>query len=142
MTAVPRRTPDGSGSWPETVSELAAETNRIARRLRGLSEPRLRRPLPPYGTVADAAHLLAQALADAAQGVEGRGHPSITRRTVPRLSVHAAGDQVAVTAGDLLAALGGLGPDDEVWAGDGRTSAHRLAADALRLAHEIKLAID
>ncbi|MGH3096316.1 MAG: hypothetical protein ACRDMV_10005 [Streptosporangiales bacterium] len=139
---MPAGSRDDNGRWTETIDELAAETGRVARRLRGLSEPRLRRRLAPYGTVADAGHRLAQALADAAQGVEERGYASITRRPVPRLAVRALGDQVDVTAGDLLAALATLGPQDEVWAGGDRTSAHRLAADTVRLAHEIKLAID
>lgn len=142
MTAVPARSRDDSRRWTKTVGQLAAETERVARRLRGLSEPRLRRPLEPYGTVADAGHRLAQALADAAQGVEERGHASVTRRRVPRLAARAVGDQLDVTAGDLLAALATLGPGDEVWAGDGRTSAQHLADDTLRLAHDIKLAID
>lgn len=139
---MPARTHDQAARWPETVGELAAETQRVARRLRGLSGPRLRRPLPAYGTVADAGHRLAQVLADAAQGVEERDLAAITRRLVSRLAVGAVGDQVDVTAGDLLAALAMVGPDDEVWAGGERTSAHRLAADTLRLTHEIKLMID
>jgi hypothetical protein len=50
--------------------------------------------------VADSAHALAQVLADLAADLEGRA-----RREVPRLHDLASGDQVAVLAHDLLAAI-------------------------------------
>lgn len=76
-----------------------AEITRLADRLRSLSDARLRRPLPAGPTAADAAHTLAQRLADAAARLEGRAP-----REVPRLHDLAVGDQVAVTGQDLATA--------------------------------------
>jgi hypothetical protein len=66
--------------------------------------------------VADAGRELAQALADAAAGVEGRHDPAPpASRPVPVLSVFAVADQVAVTGHDLAAAGAGLDPATAVW---------------------------
>ena len=102
---------------------LSAEVTRASERLRilgharlllpvelaGRSTPKPSRSLGPgdvagmelgasYPSVADAAHALAQRLADLAADAEGR-----PRLPVPRLGDHAAGDQVAVTGNDLVA---------------------------------------
>ncbi|WP_019872873.1 hypothetical protein [Sporichthya polymorpha] len=91
-------------AWSETAG--IAE---IADRLRRMPESRLRR-------VADAAHALAQDLADAAAGIEGRaGKTPPALRPVPTLSVFAVADQVTVTAHDLGAAAAGLDSGTHVW---------------------------
>jgi hypothetical protein len=115
----------------DLAQELSAEVSRVSDRLRTLGHARLARPLdvasrstprpsrlldPGHGaesgtsspSVADAAHGLAQQLADLAADAEGR-----PRALVPRLGDHAVGDQVAVTGNDLivLARAGGLDGD-------------------------------
>ncbi|HEU4489228.1 MAG TPA: hypothetical protein VFR74_00015 [Jiangellales bacterium] len=102
---------------------LSAEVTRVSEQLRRLGHARLARPLDlalrptpdpslptapgnvtgveleaSYPSVADAAHALAQRLADLAADAERR-----TRLPVPRLGDHAVGDQVAVTGNDLVA---------------------------------------
>jgi hypothetical protein len=74
-----------------------ADLERTVDRLRGLALARLSAPFEPEATRADAAHALAQRLADLAADVAGQPH-----RVVPRLADHAAGDQVAVCGRDLL----------------------------------------
>ncbi len=82
--------------------------------MRRLPESRLNR-------VAGAARELAQALADAAAGIEGRDDAAPPpARAVPTLSVFALADQVAVTGGDLTAAGAGLDPTTPVWSGGAR----------------------
>jgi hypothetical protein len=93
----------------------------LADRLRRLPESRLKK-------VAVAAHELAQALADAAAGVEARAAdrpPPL--RPVPRLSVFALGDQIAVTVHDLADAAAGLDAAEPVW----RHGAKRPLAETL-----------
>ncbi|MQA01593.1 MAG: hypothetical protein GEV07_02280 [Streptosporangiales bacterium] len=124
------------------VSALAAEIDRVARRLRGLSQARLRQPLPPYGTVADAGHRLAQLLADAALGVEHRADAHPASRPVPRLRDTAVADQVAVTGHDLLAALADLPADTQVWHEERQLPAADLVAATHATTRAIKLAID
>ena len=92
-----------------TASDLV---DAVAGRLRSLGEGRLARsplrvglgiaePLRADGpSVAERAHAVAQALADAAALVSG-----VSRRLVPRLGDLAVGDQVAVTGHDLIASL-------------------------------------
>jgi hypothetical protein len=86
------------------VDELSREVTRLADRLRTLSDVRLAQPLPApaSGSRADAAHALAQLLADLGADLEGEQH-----RPVPRLHDFAVADQVAVTGTDLLRALAG-----------------------------------
>ncbi len=81
------------------AQDLADHVDRLADRLRSLSDVRLARPLPPYASRAEAAHALAQRLADAAARLEG-----LPVRPVPRLHDLAVGDQVAVTGHDLVSA--------------------------------------
>lgn len=81
----------------------------MADRLRRLPESRLNK-------VAAAGRELAQALADAAAGIEGRDASTPPADcAVPVLGVFAVADQVAVTAHDLSAAAGGLEPATPVW---------------------------
>jgi len=77
--------------------------------------------------VADAAHSLAQLLADLA--AEAGDEP---RRVVPRLSDLAVGDQVAVTLHDLVAALGE--PDD----GGAPAAAASSVAAALHAVEQVR----
>lgn len=84
----------------EVADELAGQVRRLADRLRSLSDVRLAAPLPGGGSRADAAHALAQLLADSAAVLAGEAV-----RTVPRLDDLAVADQVAVTGADLVRAL-------------------------------------
>lgn len=81
----------------------------VGDRLRRLPESRLR-------TRAAAARELAQLLADAAAGIEGRSgdRPPAARR-VPELNLFAVGDQVTVTGTDAGTAAGGLDGATPVW---------------------------
>lgn len=78
---------------------VEVELARVVDRLRSMSLARLAAPLPPYDSRADAAHDLAQRLADAAAALAGQ-----PCRPLPRLGDQVVGDQVAVTGHDLLAA--------------------------------------
>lgn len=124
---------DPAVSLPVVREELAADVRRVADRLRGLSQARLAEAATPHASRAVGARRAAQALADAAQGIEeraGAGEP--TWRHVPELTDFAVGDQVAVTGHDLLAALDealGGAPDAtpaepavQVWTRGGRSS--------------------
>ncbi len=97
---------------------LTVEVDRIADRLRGLSQARLAEPVPGHASRADAARSTAQALADAAARIEAglvaggdgaadTGQVAPVRHILPALTDFAAGDQVAVTGHDVIAALGG-----------------------------------
>jgi hypothetical protein len=77
---------------------LERELGRVATRLRGLSLERLQRPDDQGVTAAGRTHDCAQHLADLAADAAGR-----RRRPVPKLAAHAAADQLAVTAHDVLA---------------------------------------
>ncbi len=81
----------------DLADELADQVRRLADRLRSLSDARLARPLPPAGSRADAAHALAQRLADDTAALAGE-----PARAVPRLNDLAVGDQVAVTGADFV----------------------------------------
>lgn len=85
--------------------EVADRLERLADRLRSLSDVRLARDLPPHGSRADAAHAFAQRLADAAARLQGE-----PARLVPRLHDLAVADQVAVTGHDFVAAVQAVDP--------------------------------
>lgn len=139
----PAENPVGRDEWPGLLAKLDAEVRRVARRLAGLSEPRLRRALPQYGTVADAGRRLAAALADGDVGVENRASPTPPAwRSVPELAVTAVGDQLAVLGHDVVVALRAVDPAEPVWTRSGRAPAAAVASDLYRLAHEIKLTVD
>jgi hypothetical protein len=135
--------------WGPLAGELAADVRRVADRLRTLSEARLAGPpappedgMPPYRSRAQAARAAAQAMADAASALESAaaGGGWVERHPLPDLADLAAGDQVAVTGHDLLAALELVSPDDKVWFGVhdraparlGVVQAARLLADVRR----------
>lgn len=112
---------------PSGAQELAGSVRRVADRLRSLSDIRLARPVTPAPqpaeaaqerSRADAAHALAQLMADRAAQLEG-----VPERPVPRLHDLAVGDQVAVTGHDLVMAA--LAADA---AGDGSGAARAEAA--------------
>jgi hypothetical protein len=128
--------PDPSLGHDGVLEGLGRDVERLADRLRSLSQPRLEAPVPGHASRADGGRAVAQTLATAAQGVEERAAAEEPAwRTVPALSPFAAGDQVAVTGTDLVAAATGLDPYEEVWTPVGRARlADVVAAAAERLA--------
>jgi hypothetical protein len=102
-----------------TAEEARRELGRCRDRLAALGPGRLVRPGPTHvgaevvagdpglsgPTPLDRVRALLQELADDAADLAGE-----PRRVVPALGPHAAGDQLAVLAADLLAAAG---PDDD-----------------------------
>lgn len=136
--------PDGpSGSaGPRGPAALARDVERVADRLRGLSEARLAQPVAGHPSRAAAALAVAQLLAEAAQGLEQRSEPEEPSwRSVPALGDLSAGDQLAVTGHDLVAASRAVEPGAAVWArGRRRTAAAVLDEAAGRLA-ELRLAL-
>jgi hypothetical protein len=109
--------------WAPLADQLAADVRRVADRLRTLSAARLAGPpappedgMPPYRSRAQAARGAAQAMANAASALESAAAGGgFVRRDLPELADFAAGEQVAVTGHDLLAALDLVGPDQDVW---------------------------
>ena len=97
------------GNHPaEPGDRLAWEIKAVAERLRRLSPARLRMPLPPYPSRAQAGRMLAQRLADAASGVAAGGADQPPEwLAVPEIEVFAVGEQVAVTGADLVRELAG-----------------------------------
>src|SRR6476620_3361513 len=70
------KTPD-LAAWDALLLELGRDIERVADRLRGLSEARLAAAAPPHASRAAAARATAQVLADAAAGLEaGAGRRS------------------------------------------------------------------
>jgi hypothetical protein len=125
-------------AWDATRAELATDVDRVADRLRSLSQARLAAAVPPHASRAAAARATAQTLADASAGLEARLDPAEPPwRTLPELDDFAVGDQVAVTGHDLVAAARHASPDDDVWARQGR----RTAAQALSEAAEAVAAL-
>ena len=109
------------GGDPDRAISLAREVQRLADRLRTMSDVRLGQPFPPALSRAAAVLALAQHLAEAAQGIEERGAPLEPRwRTVPDDGVFALGDQVFVTGTDVVGAAGGLATGEPVWTRSGR----------------------
>jgi len=79
----------------------------VVDRLRASSLDALGRPVGRWGSRADAAYAVAQALADASADLE-----QLPPRVLPRLSDAVVADQVAVCGADLLAAGHGNAPAD------------------------------
>jgi hypothetical protein len=96
--------------------ELEREVERVAERLRTLSETRLGEAVGTYPSRTAAGRAAAQTLADAAAVLEALpGSPGdADRRSVPDIGPFAVGDQVAVTGHDLVAACRAL----TEWAGE------------------------
>jgi len=121
-----------SPAWDELRGELARDVDRVADRLRGLSQARLAADACPHASRAEAARAAAQALADASAGLEAGPDPDPpTWRGLPRLDDFAIGDQVAVTGHDLVAAAASSAPGDRAWTRDGRRTAHEVLAAAV-----------
>ena len=117
--------------WGQLRAELAADVRRVSDRLRGLSAARLQAPVPPFPSRAAASRDAARVLVVAAQGIEARqGEHEPSWRQLPELADFAVGDQVAVTGQDLLAALDGLDPAEDVWAPAARRPARDVVAEA------------
>lgn len=112
---------------------LERELRRVCDRIRSLPLRQL------AGPRAAAVRATAGWLASAGQGVEERDRPGFPAwRTVPKLMDHAAGDQLAVTGQDLLAALRDLPPGTQVWTPGGRRTAEDLARDALTALRDLR----
>jgi hypothetical protein len=128
-------------TWDDVRQELAREVERVADRLRGLSQARLAAAAPPHASRAAAARATAQILADAAAGVEARQDPvAPTRRALPEPGDFGVGDQVAVTGHDVVAAAERVAAQDAVWARGGRRTAGQVlgeAADALAVLRRV-----
>ncbi len=133
--------------WAALAGELAADVRRVADRLRTLSAARLAGPpappedgMPPYRSRAQAARGAAQAMADAAAALESAAVGGVyVRRDLPELADFAAGDQVAVTGHDLLAALALVPPDEQVWFGVYDRAPARLGVErAARLLADVR----
>jgi hypothetical protein len=127
--------PPAMVSWDALRQALGRDVDRVADRLRNLSQARLSAAAPPHASRAAAARAAAQLLADASAGLEAREDSSgPTWRTLPDLGDFAVGDQLAVTGHDLLAAALTAQPEDAAWGHHGRRTAHEVlteAADAL-----------
>jgi hypothetical protein len=118
-------------AWDTFVMEFGRDVERVSDRLRGLSEARLAAAVPPHASRAEAARATAQTLADAAAGLEAGSDPVAPPwRTLPELIDLAAGDQLAVTGHDVLAAAQQAAPDDHAWARRGRRTANQVLSEA------------
>jgi hypothetical protein len=84
----------------DRTAEATRQLDLLVQRLRDLGPARLGRVGDSGRTPAQAAHDLAQRLADDRADLVGE-----QRRPVPRLDDHAVGDQVAVVGRELLATL-------------------------------------
>jgi hypothetical protein len=114
----------------------------LADRFRGMSEGKLTGPLPPHATRAEAGRRMAQALADAALGVQAQGASEPPAwREVPELSPFAVGDQIAVTGQDLLAALTVADPARLAWTREGRHPTAQVVVAALDALRRLRLAL-
>jgi hypothetical protein len=113
-----------------TAEDLDRHVRVLVERLRRMSTTKLASRLVPGDRTApsraDAARHLAQRLTEAAQSLEGSGPPW---RVLPELADLAVGDQLAVVADDLRAALAAVA--------DSRMDAdlEKLLAEAQRLRH-------
>ena len=106
----PSESPSSTGLTPSALPPtglLETELGRVAGRLRASSLDALGRPVGRWGSRADAAYAVAQALADAAADLE-----KLPRRALPRLPDSVVADQVAVCGADLLTAGHGNAPAD------------------------------
>jgi hypothetical protein len=126
----PPPSPDET-AWDARRAELARDVDRVADRLRGLSQARLAAAAPPYASRAAQARATAQTLADASDSLEaGDDAGAPPWRTLPELNDFAVSDQIAVTGHDLLAAAQAAAPDQTVWARDGRRTPHAVRRTA------------
>jgi hypothetical protein len=121
----------GETAWAARRAELARDVDRVADRLRGLSQARLAAAAPPHASRAAAARATAQALADASESLESGDEPSPPPwRTLPEHTDFEVGDQIAVTGHDLVLAAERAAPDDRVWSRGGRRTADEVIGDA------------
>ncbi|NYI06041.1 hypothetical protein [Allostreptomyces psammosilenae] len=152
---------DGAGWYDQPeVAEMAALLDTLADRYRSMSEGRLRARTPSGPSRARAGLELARALALAAQGLEfvaaapapqapasPAEAPPQGWRIMPEAGVFSVGDQLAVAAHDLLAALPAVAPDTLVPGPESedaertarrQRTARRLVADCLAAARELE----
>jgi hypothetical protein len=129
---------DTERGWRAAVADLGVDVDRVADRLRSLSQARLAAPLPPHESRAAAGRALAQLLAEVAQGVEEGASGPPSWRVVPALGDFAVGDQVSVTGHDAVAALSGSGSGAPGWDRSGRAGVDVLLARAARAVGELR----
>lgn len=124
------------------AADLLDECDRLADRLRSLSDVRLARELSPGVTAAAAGLVVAQRLADLGAGVElreGASPPLV--RTVPQVADFAVGDVVAVTGHDLVAAAAPLPLQTTVWLDAAPADLASVVADGAAACRALRLAL-
>lgn len=117
--------------WGSLREDLEADVRRVADRARNSSQARLAAPAEAHPSRASAVRVVAQQLAETAQGIAAR--EDVTEpgwRELPVLSDLAVGDQLAVVGTDLLAELAGCEPDAVVWVRAARRTARDVVTDA------------
>lgn len=120
----------GTG-WGPLRGDLEADVRRVTDRVLNLSQARLAAPAEAHPSRASAVRVVAQQLAEAAQGIAAREDPGEPGwRELPVLSDLAVGDQLAVVGRDLLAELAGCEPDASVWARGARRTAFDVVSAA------------
>ena len=129
------------GDVTDLVS-LAREVQRLADRLRTLSDVRLRQAWSSSQTRAAAVLEVAQALAEVSQGIEER---SAVRepcwRVLPDIGVLALGDQVAVAGTDVVVAASGVPADELVWCRSGPQPLGAVVAELGQTVRALRLTL-
>jgi hypothetical protein len=142
MTSGTKPGGDPGGNPAEALAEEAA---RVAEAYRRMPHSKFALRLEPYGDRAQAGHWLAAQFAALAQGVEEWDRPEPPRwRELPVLGPFALGDQLAVTAGDLLRAYRKLKEPAAtyVWTpGDSRVPAEKALAVVLDSTTALRLVL-
>lgn len=116
--------------WGSLRDDLGADVRRVTERARNLSQACLAAPVGQHASRAHAMRVVAQQLAEAAEGVAAREEPAEPGwRELPVLSDLAAGDQLAVVGRDLQAELAGCDPGAAVWARGARRTAFDVVSD-------------
>lgn len=134
------------------VARLAETTERLTSLYRAMPESRLLRSLPDGRSGARAGYDLAALLARMAHGVEERESAVEPRwREFPDVGLFSVGDQIAVAAHDLVAAVTELAEaerakgveraDELVWSGDPEKVGERVPA-AVAAAAALEAAAD
>ncbi|MFD0409909.1 hypothetical protein [Kitasatospora sp. NPDC127116] len=116
---------------PLDVDPLVEAAESLADRFRSLPQSKLLGAVPGYGSRAAAALELARRLVALTAAVEGG-----PRREFPDAGAFAAGDQLAVAAHDLAAALAALPEGAEVALPDGPVAAAEVLAGAVAAVRE------
>ena len=129
--SVPPVTGTPSREWGSLREDLDADVRRVTDRARNLSQARLAAPVGSHPSRAHAVRVVAQQLAEAAQGIAAREDPTEPGwRDLPVLSDLAVGDQLAVVGRDLIAELAGCEPAAAMWARGARRTAFDVVSAA------------